>query len=737
MSMPDVLTNASYEKALRELSNRLNDTKNTDLAKAQEAEILKVKVDNLKKYEALKEESNKKLAQRDLIYTEKALQDKKAALDKETQDRLDAIDREYKAQVDAINKGGGSDASKAAQAAEAKAKMEAAKAEAAAAKKQNEKELDDKFKYGKKLKEKQDKEDRVATYKEIEAEAKQRGLKGKEAQEFIAAQTKELGIDANQAKKETQQANATETFAKSIKKLQSGLQDLAKKLDSTVEDIASAKSLIDTRLQGLTGAGSYWEKISDTIAGNIAISPFIKQADVVNKVKEYVNAGIAFDVEQRAFLATISEKIATTFDANDSTLRRLIRLQQQDSTAARLGMESAMNAFLNNMYANTEYLNNLSTSVRSSLEEAQSLMDTKEAVELEFQVQKWLGSMYSVGMSDNAVSSLATAIGQLASGEIDGITSGGTGNLLVMAANNSGLSLTEMLKNGLDASNTNILLQSVVNYLADIYSETKGSKVLQQQYANIFNLNASDLKAAANLANDNNKTIQAIANNNLTYATAYSQLLNMANTMYQRTSMGEMLTNTWENFQYTTAEGIAQSPVLYGIYKVAGLLDDVAGGIMLPDIKVLGSGVNLQTSVADLMRVGAMSGGILSGIAKMISAGSGGGFNAEKMLKAFGVNNLATVTRGNGTGLTTSGVTVSSSGFVGNSEEGAVYNKTMSDANDSKKSQMAEAKEDQDQDVTNKTIDEHIVRIYTLLQNVIDGTSSFTVVQQAGPGWTP
>ena len=342
--------------------------------------------------------------------------------------------------------------------------------------------------------------------------------------------------------------------------------------------------------------------------------------------------------------------------------------------------------------------------------------------------------MYSVGMSDNAVSSLATAIGQLASGEIDGITSGGTGNLLVMAANNSGLSLTEMLKNGLDASNTNILLQSVVNYLADIYSETKGSKVLQQQYANIFNLNASDLKAAANLANDNNKTIQAIANNNLTYATAYSQLLNMANTMYQRTSMGEMLTNTWENFQYTTAEGIAQSPVLYGIYKVAGLLDDVAGGIMLPDIKVLGSGVNLQTSVADLMRVGAMSGGILSGIAKMISAGSGGGFNAEKMLKAFGVNNLATVTRGNGTGLTTSGVTVSSSGFVGNSEEGAVYNKTMSDANDSKKSQMAEAKEDQDQDVTNKTIDEHIVRIYTLLQNVIDGTSSFTVVQQAGPG---
>ena len=284
-------------------------------------------------------------------------------------------------------------------------------------------------------------------------------------------------------------------------------------------------------------------RLSDTITGSVGVSPYIKQSDIVNKVKELINSGIAFDVEQRAFLATISDKIATTFDANDGTLRRLIRLQQQDSTAARLGMESAMNAFLNNMYENTEYLGSISSYVRGQLEEAQALMSTEQAVELEFQVQKWLGSMYSVGVSDATVNKLATAIGQLASGDISGITSGGANNLLIMAANEAGVSLEGILKNGLDASQTNILLQAMVNYLANIYNETKGSKVLQQQFANVYNLTASDLKAVTNLANDNNQTIKTIANNNLTFSTAYTQLQNMANTMYQRMSLGGMMGN--------------------------------------------------------------------------------------------------------------------------------------------------------------------------------------------------
>lgn len=177
------------------------------------------------------------------------------------------------------------------------------------------------------------------------------------------------------------------------------MSGFAKQLETQIEEIVGAKTEIDTRLQGssnkrkgaffgLIGQGSYWDQISKDISGIAGASPLVKQSDIAQKVKELVGTGISFNIEQRAFLASISDKIATTFNVADSTLLRLVRIQQQDSTAARLGMESAMNAFLNNMYETTEYLNGVAESVRSSLEEAESLMGGTEALELEYQIQK-------------------------------------------------------------------------------------------------------------------------------------------------------------------------------------------------------------------------------------------------------------------------------------------------------------------------------------------------------------
>lgn len=101
-----------------------------------------------------------------------------------------------------------------------------------------------------------------------------------------------------------------------------------------------------------------------------------------------VSSGISYNVEQRAFLATISDKIANTFNATDGTLLRLVRLQQQDSTAARLGMESAMTTFLNNMYETTEYMGSIADGIRSQIEEATALMSADESIGFEYQVQK-------------------------------------------------------------------------------------------------------------------------------------------------------------------------------------------------------------------------------------------------------------------------------------------------------------------------------------------------------------
>jgi hypothetical protein len=101
-----------------------------------------------------------------------------------------------------------------------------------------------------------------------------------------------------------------------------------------------------------------------------------------------VSKGIAYNVEQRAFIETVKDKIATTFSAFDSTLLRLIRIQEKDSTAARLGMESALTSFLNNMYETTEYLSDVASSVRQQLEQAEALMNSEKAVAFEYQVQK-------------------------------------------------------------------------------------------------------------------------------------------------------------------------------------------------------------------------------------------------------------------------------------------------------------------------------------------------------------
>lgn len=101
-----------------------------------------------------------------------------------------------------------------------------------------------------------------------------------------------------------------------------------------------------------------------------------------------VNSGIAYNVEQRAFLSVVSEKIATTFNETNSSLARLVRIQQDDSTAARLGMESALNEFLNNMYETTEYMSSVMSGIRSSLEEAEALMTKESATSFDYQVNK-------------------------------------------------------------------------------------------------------------------------------------------------------------------------------------------------------------------------------------------------------------------------------------------------------------------------------------------------------------
>ena len=515
------------------------------------------------------------------------------------------------------------------------------------------------------------------------------------------------------------------------------LANFAQKLEQAVDEIASKKGPIDTRLQGST---KKWDDLADRVKKIATISPLIKQKDILDEIESMVKGGIAFNVEQRAFLNVVKNKIATTFDANNGVLLRLIRIQQQDSTAARLGMESAINSFLNNMYETSEYLTDVATSVKSNLEEAQALMSTTEAISFEYQVQKWLGSMYSVGMSQSAVTKISDILGKISSGDITGLTEGGVSNLLIMAANQANLSIADILAKGLNDSETNTLLNAAVDYLSQIYAESGESKVLQQQFASIFGVAASDLKAAANLTKDNGITQKNISRSMLDYSSAMGQLLDMANSMYSRTSIGEMFSNMWDNFNYTLAGGLANNPVLYALYKVAGLLDDLVGGIPLPFINVWGFGIDLNTTVADLMKVGALAGSVFSAFGSLFSGG--GGLTGAGLLKAAGIDtsksSLNTVSRGSGLVYSSiGGNDVSESGYVGNASGGDVKEKTLSDASEDSDAQLAEAKEDEDADIERKVLNENILNIYDLLQKVIDGTSvvNVKVLDYGLTGW--
>lgn len=578
-----------------------------------------------------------------------------------------------------------------------------------------------------KPKTKEELEELEETRKELYEQRKIVDKDGIERYETEAEATKRAEDTIKEAEAEAKKQEAQASYDK--------LMGLVKQLNSTIDTIAGYKSAIDTRLHGSKQKnlfGSYWELMSANITSFSGASILVKQSKITERVASMVEQGIAFNVEQRAGLQELASKIATTFDATNGTLLRLVRIQQQDTTAGRLGMEAALNEFLNNMYETTEYMGQIANGIKSNIEEAMAMMTGEAAVSFEYQVQKWLGSLYSVGMSDTAVSNIGSTLGQIAAGQLEGLTSGGASNLLIMAANSANIPISSIMSEGLNANTTNELLNAMVEYLAKIYNESKGSKVVQQQFANVFGLTASDLKAVANLA----PSISSINSNGITYNSAMKNLNMMTWSAVNRTSVGEMMTNLWENLQYTMSAGVANNPILYATWKVSNMLDELVGGIPIPMISVMGNTVDLHTTVADLMKVASLSGGILSGMGKLIAGlvkgAVGLGSGMHPLLGAMGIydtNSIKTITRGDGSRLSTAGgASVSESGSmtVGNSDGNDVKEKTMSDANDDNKSQLATAS-DESEETKLSEVNDNIISIYKLLNDVVDGTSSLRV----------
>ncbi len=399
-------------------------------------------------------------------------------------------------------------------------------------------------------------------------------------------------------------------------------------VDSYLGTYTQYMSKVEARIQGAYEDMTY-ASLNDVIRRNTAGSPYVKYVDVLDNLSKFVEQGITSNLTQRAFLATVKDKIATTFDAFNSNMLRLIRIQQSDSTLARLGMEASLTKLFNNMFGDTSYLNDSLQSVSAALLDVSSQFTSKVAVEFEYITQKWLGALGSLGVGSNTLTSIASAINALGTGDVDYLTSNtAMQSLLVMAANRSGQSYADMLTKGVNADQINNLLAGVIEYVQEI---TQGqSNVVKSQYASLFGLTMADISAFENVTQDQ---IKRLYSTGLSYNKAVDEVNDQLNQVPDRMHLSEKINILLDNALASIGTGVANNAALYGTYKAFDILEKLTGGTKLPLVFGSGSQMSIE-SMAKSAILGISSIGALTSAVQNWASGNAG-LNASRWQSTF------------------------------------------------------------------------------------------------------
>lgn len=431
-----------------------------------------------------------------------------------------------------------------------------------------------------------------------------------------------------------EQQRVTNSLLASMK---SSLTDALNKITNSMDTYYKYQSHIEARLYG---ADRGYSSIQRTIVGTLALNPIVKQTEVLNNLNRLVDLGINYNLEERAFLATISDKVATTFDAANGTLLRLIRLQQADTTLARMGMTAALNEFLNKFFEDTSYLSGASSSVSDALIDANALLPRNQSLEFEYIVQKWLGSLSSLGATDQFIQNIAQGINYLATGNVEALAGNDSlQSLLAMSASRAGIPYGEALGN-LSPDTTNRLLEEMVFYLKEI--SQNNSNVVKSAYGNIFNMSQSDLKAISNLSVEDIKTIY---DKSLDYNTSVKTAETLINTSFLRMHIGELASNVYENFITGTAGALASNPATYIMWMVNDFVEKATGGINIPAIFGLGAGIDLNANVNQLLKLSMVGVGTVAQIGGLL-ASLGRGIFGDGLMSSFKGNEFTKRARG-------------------------------------------------------------------------------------------
>lgn len=520
--------------------------------------------------------------------------------------------------------------------------------------------------------------------------------------------------EKHQAASENLQISLGESLKTSLQKtLRQAFSEVNSAVNSTITKYAEYQASINTRLQG---SSKNFQSAERLLTRAVGTQPYFKTESLLDNLQALVGQGINFNVEQRAFLETISEKIATTFDVANSSLLRIVKLQQADSSAARLGMEAALTSYFNKMYEDTSYLNQEFDTVQGALVEASALMTTKSSVAFEYQVQKWLGSLSSLGMSDTTVTAIGQALGYLGSGNISALGGSNIQNLLAVASNRAGLSYGSLLSGGLNETTTNILLRSMVEYLKEIAVST--NNVAKSEIAQQFGVTISDLTAALNLSTN---TLDNLSRQSMSYSQDITELGRQLGQVAGRTSTAGMVDTMYSNVFFSLASNIAKNPILAATWRITDLIQQHTGGINIPTQEIgtliygaktgnitgtAGNGalegvvtsmdpvyktswVDMETTAENLIKLGIIGAGTLGSIGEIVG-GLSNTLIPSLMLSTMGITSsifsrggLETISRGLGLESLVKGFGTSSVTYIGTTGS-SIYDATMAGVQDLK-----------------------------------------------------
>lgn len=373
---------------------------------------------------------------------------------------------------------------------------------------------------------------------------------------------------------------------------------LGSRVTECLTDIATYSAKLNTRLYGSsTGTTSFADVLDDI--KSVGTSRFVDQKKLLSTITELNDAGILYNIETRAVLQSIKDQLVTTFDALDANLTRLTRLQQADMTQQDLGTESLLTMYLNSMFKDSSYMTDMYHSVYGGIVDAMSTLDTDQATRFNFNLQKWLAALYSVGMSSSAISNIVSAFNSLATGDINSLSGSSQELLVAMTTNKAGKSYADYLSQGLTGDDVDTLMQSMVEYLKDIADNTD-SKVLRSQWSNLLGLTNSDWKAITNITTTD---IASIANYDKTQQDVLDEVSNLLNTMVdQRTHISQQMDTAWNNTLYSYSMGLVEDTGSYIAYRASqltsGLNESVGSGK-----GILSTILNFTDTIASIVNV--------------------------------------------------------------------------------------------------------------------------------------